>query len=97
MTTSIAFRYHCVVTGAQVKRIRQALGLTQQQFADRLGVHKVTLAKWETDAQGMRGPAARLIVLLGERPKGAAAGSAKINPGKPRATKTPKGAKRNRA
>ena len=54
------------MTGPQVKRIRQALGLTQQQFADRLGVHKVTVAKWETDAQGMRGPAARLIALLGQ-------------------------------
>jgi DNA-binding transcriptional regulator YiaG len=54
------------VTGTQVRRIRQALGLTQLEFAKRLGVHAVTVAKWETDAQGMRGPAARLIMLLGE-------------------------------
>jgi DNA-binding transcriptional regulator YiaG len=54
------------VTGAQVKRVREILGLTQHEFAKRLGVHAVTVAKWETDAQGMRGPAARLIALLGE-------------------------------
>ena len=41
----------------EVKRIRKALGLTQRQFAERLGVHVVTVAKWETDAQGIRGPA----------------------------------------
>ena len=49
-----------------MRRIREALGLSQRQFAERLGVHQVTVAKWETDAQGMRGPAERLIRLLGE-------------------------------
>jgi len=52
------------VTGRQVKRIREALGVTQYEFAKRLGVHPVTVAKWETDVQGMRGPAVRLIALL---------------------------------
>ena len=66
MTIPLPFHYHLGVTGAQVKRIQKALGLIQQQFADRLGVHKVTVAKWETDAQGMRSPAARLIALLGQ-------------------------------
>lgn len=80
------------MTGAEVKRIRQALGLTQQKFADRLGVHKVTLAKWETDAQGMRGPAARLIALLGESVKAAGSGKAKVRP-----RKLPAARKRQRA
>jgi DNA-binding transcriptional regulator YiaG len=48
-----------------VKRIRKALGLTQRQFAERVGVHVITVAKWETDAQGIRGPAERLMRLLG--------------------------------
>jgi DNA-binding transcriptional regulator YiaG len=52
------------VTGAQVKRVREVLGLTQHQFAERLGVHPVTVAKWETDAQGIRGPAVRLMKML---------------------------------
>ena len=57
--------YHPRVTGAVVKRIRKALALTQREFAERLGVHKVTVAKWETGAQGIRGPAAKLIELVG--------------------------------
>lgn len=88
MTKVIAFHYHRPVTGAEVKRIRQALGLTQQQFADRLGVHKVTVAKWETDAQGIRGPAARLIALLGQGVKAAAGGKSKPQPRRLRAART---------
>ena len=60
----IALHYHPRVTGAVVKRIRKALALTQREFAERLSVHKVTVAKWETGAQGIRGPAAKLIELL---------------------------------
>jgi transcriptional regulator with XRE-family HTH domain len=71
--------------GSEVKRIRQALGLTQQEFADRLGVHMVTVAKWETDAQGMRGPAARLIALLGSGVRGV--GTRKGTRGNPRVRK----------
>ena len=62
----IAFHYPLAMIGQEVRRIREALGLSQRRFAERLGVHKVTVAKWETDAQGVRGPAERLIRLLGE-------------------------------
>ena len=65
LTCHLVFHYHLTMTGAEVKRIRKALGLTQRQFAERLGVHVVTVAKWETDAQGIRGPAVRLMRLLG--------------------------------
>jgi transcriptional regulator with XRE-family HTH domain len=54
------------VTGKDVKRIREALGLSQRQFAERLRVHTVTVAKWEAEMQGMRGPAEHLIELLGQ-------------------------------
>jgi transcriptional regulator with XRE-family HTH domain len=79
----IAFHYTRTVTGAQVKRVRQAMGLTQYEFANRLGVHPVTVAKWETDAQGIRGPAVRLMALLAEgattaNPKSASAPRAKV-------------------
>jgi len=60
----IAFRYYPDMTGRDVKRVRESLGLSQRQFAERLGVHKVTVAKWEVGLQGMRGPAERLIQLL---------------------------------
>ena len=75
------------MTGSKVRRVRQAMGLTQQQFADRLGVHKVTVAKWETDAQGMRGPAARLIALLGAATHGSS-GKQKPTRAKPRDGRT---------
>jgi len=79
-----------------VKRVRQALGLTQLQFAARLGVHAVTVAKWETDAQGMRGPAARLIALLGESANTAEAHKEAAKRSNARSTKTSQGAKRKK-
>jgi DNA-binding transcriptional regulator YiaG len=82
------------VTGAQVKRIRVALSLTQYEFARRLGVHPVTVAKWETDAQGMRGPAARLIALLS---KTATTADTKNAPAPRRAGKARRAAKRKRS
>jgi transcriptional regulator with XRE-family HTH domain len=30
-----------------MKRKRQALGLTQLALAERIGVHRITIAKWE--------------------------------------------------
>ena len=67
MTMRVAFRYHHPIEPRQVRRVRKALGLTQSQFAELLGVHLVTVKKWETGKQGMRAPADRLIRLLAER------------------------------
>ena len=47
-----------------VRRTRKALGLSQSKFAESLGVHLVTVKKWETGAQGMRATADRLIRML---------------------------------
>jgi DNA-binding transcriptional regulator YiaG len=52
------------VRSDEVRRVRNGLGLTQSQFAELLGVHLVTVKKWETGAQGMRAPVERLIKLL---------------------------------
>ncbi len=35
---------------ATLKRLRERRGLTQQQLAERVGVHRVTVAKLETGA-----------------------------------------------
>lgn len=35
--------------GAQLKRRRKALGYSQQELAEALGVHVMTLSKWERD------------------------------------------------
>ncbi len=36
------------MTAEQFKSIRTNLNLTQTQFADQMGVHRVTVTRWET-------------------------------------------------
>jgi DNA-binding transcriptional regulator YiaG len=55
------------MTPDEVRRARKALGLSQSKFAELLGVHLVTVKKWETGAQGLRTTSERLIRLLAER------------------------------
>ena len=64
LTMRVAFRYHHPMEPKHVRRVRKALGLTQSQFAELLGVHLVTVKKWETGAQGLRSTSERLIRLL---------------------------------
>jgi putative transcriptional regulator len=47
--------------GERMKRAREHAGLTQQEAADRAGIHRVTLARLETDA---RKPSAVLALAL---------------------------------
>lgn len=48
----------------EFKRLREALGLTQDQLAAELGVHRVTVARWETGEHKVPEPAARLLERL---------------------------------
>lgn len=50
-----------------MRQIRRRLGLSVSAFAALLGVHPVTVRKWELEMQGMRRPVARLILLLDSR------------------------------
>ena len=52
------------MTPEEVRHARKALGLSQSKFAELLGVHLVTVKKWETGAQGLRTTSERLIRLL---------------------------------
>jgi DNA-binding transcriptional regulator YiaG len=52
------------VKGAEVRRIREALKLSQDAFAKLVGVHRVTVARWETDAVRITAPMARFLRLL---------------------------------
>ncbi len=54
------------MTGSEVRRIRRRLGLTQTQFAKRVGVHLVTVSRWERGEMGIRESAAKLIRLLAQ-------------------------------
>jgi DNA-binding transcriptional regulator YiaG len=49
------------MTPAHITRTRNELGLTQAQFASALGIHRVTLAKYEG---GTLSPPAWFVVLL---------------------------------
>ena len=52
------------MNGLQLRKIRTVLGLTQSQFAERVGVHKNTVARWERDELRMRESAIRLVEFL---------------------------------
>jgi DNA-binding transcriptional regulator YiaG len=41
--------YNYSMTGIEIRGIRRALGLRQEDFAKKLGVHQTTVARWETD------------------------------------------------
>jgi DNA-binding transcriptional regulator YiaG len=51
------------MTGAEVKRLRESLGLRQKDLAERLGVHPMTVSRWERDFVSIPGPAAKLLQL----------------------------------
>ena len=52
------------MTGEELHRIRERLGLTQAQLAERLGVHWNSVARWERNEMSIRETAARLVRLL---------------------------------
>jgi DNA-binding transcriptional regulator YiaG len=49
------------VLAEQLRRVRSLLGLTQAEAAERLCVHAVTLARWETGATQPRGLARKYV------------------------------------
>jgi len=52
------------VKPAEMKRIRDELGLTQEELAEELGVHRVTVARWEAGDRGIPEPVARLLLRI---------------------------------
>lgn len=58
--------YRWFMTGKMLRRIRQCLGLTQQAFAQRIGVTSNSVARWERDEMRISEPVARLVILLSE-------------------------------
>lgn len=57
------------MTGQEVRRLRARLGLYQTELAAKLGVHTVTVCRWETGVVNISEPAARLLALLAQAAK----------------------------
>jgi len=52
--------------GERVRRLRAALGDSQQTFAERLGTRQQTVSEWERGASRPRRMARRLLAMLAE-------------------------------
>jgi DNA-binding transcriptional regulator YiaG len=61
------------IIGAEIKRLRTRMGLTQAELAAELGVTENTVARWEREEMKMSEPAVRLLRSLAaqRRQKGA--------------------------
>jgi DNA-binding transcriptional regulator YiaG len=57
---------------AEVKEVRKKLAVTQQDFADIVGVSLQTIKAWETGLRHPDGPASKLMRILQKDPKFAA-------------------------
>jgi len=57
------------VDATQVKVIRKATGLTQAQFAQRIGIEVATLRNWEQGRREPTGPAKALLTAIKNDPK----------------------------
>ncbi len=47
-----------------VRKLRERLGLTQAQLAEKLGVNQTTIHRWEMGTRQLRGPAIKLLAEL---------------------------------
>ncbi len=54
----------------EIKKLRAALGLTQRELAERMGVTVTAVAHWEAGHRTPSGPAEKLLELLAENIKG---------------------------
>ena len=50
-----------------VNRLRQRLGMTQQQLAQELGTRQQTISEWETGLYQPRGTSRTLLSIIAER------------------------------
>jgi DNA-binding transcriptional regulator YiaG len=87
LQTVLAQGYYPPMTPDAVRRLRQQLGLTQSKFADLLGVHKITVAKWEAGMKGMSATTLRLLRVLSQQGAQALAPPRRRRPGTTRRRK----------
>lgn len=53
----------------RIRTLRSHLGLTQQEFAARLGTRQQTISEWELGMYQPRGASATLLTIVAERAK----------------------------
>lgn len=68
------------MTPAELRRIRKALGLTQEQLAKQLGVGQNAVARWEIGARRISEPIARLLQRIRAEARGTRSGGGKLPP-----------------
>ena len=56
-------------SGSDIKVLRAFVGLTQNQFADALGISVHTLRNWEQDRRRPEGPAIALLRIAARHPR----------------------------
>ena len=60
--------YTSTMTGTDVQRLRRRLRLTQAALARKIGVHALTVSRWERGQVRVTEPMARLLRLLANMP-----------------------------
>ena len=70
------------MTAKQIRRLRARAGLTQKALGELLGVHQVTVARWETGERHIPEPSARLMRIICARAQGPVKG--RVRAGRPR-------------
>jgi len=65
--TEVIYRHVGRLTPWEIVSIRESLGLSQAQFADRLGVGRASLERWERGAKMQNQSMDNLILLLSRR------------------------------
>lgn len=55
------------MTGKEIKRLRKELKMTQQQLADRLGVARITIIRWEANSKKPSSLAERELARLANK------------------------------
>ena len=54
-----------VLSGAEIREARKRLGLTQDELAERMGLHgKQTISQWERGVRTPQGPSLKLLETL---------------------------------
>jgi transcriptional regulator with XRE-family HTH domain len=52
------------MTGSEMRRHRETLGLKQTELAERLGVHPMTVSRWERGIGSISKPVEQLVLVF---------------------------------